>query len=588
MHNQINFRLAPQDLFLNPATDEGMAFLRPPEFMWRPIPHATICGFAASAHPAMNDRIEAYIASTARHRTFGQAIEFNTVPVLLSDVWFKKSYVSAKGRCLLSGAAGTRLVNRYIWENDSDGRDPESELVAYFADCQAGSGALPVLTAPPPAATPIAIECRNTFNYYHFITESLCQLCLIAEYDLQGPINFHYPNTDDKLRGFTKSFVAALFPDLLPRITFQRAPVQYDSVIGTYNFLNGYYHLPDAVMPGVDHHIPSRVYWRGKQATRNSQALLGANSVDSSLLKLRARALQAIQGHDFSHLPKRFWVGRDDGQARKRQMEGEADLVDMLALFGFEYIAFERLTPLEQIAIMANAEVMMSYHGAGFTNMLFANPQATVIEIGTLQTAVFRWGDFWKLATAAQCRYVSFFADYNTADPLKDPSFADEGIVPVALSKAGLAQIMAFVVSVLGKLPTLPRADDVVRLGRQLMAIGETRRAADLFALHRGLENGHFALATLIAECHETLGQDAEQLSALYAAFRADPQQWAPLVQIVWCARKLNDSDTMRAALTVLRDSFPDRYEGFVKSRPWFQNQIDPSAEKRPLTPKAV
>ncbi len=111
------------------------------------------------------------------------------------------------------------------------------------------------------------------------------------------------------------------------------------------------------------------------------------NAVDSNLYlyRLRERGLQAIAGKDFSHLPRRFWVGRQAGQARSRALEGEGELLEMLALFGFEEVAIETLTPLEQIAIMANAEVLMSYHGAGFANMLFAKSKTHVVEQGTLQ-----------------------------------------------------------------------------------------------------------------------------------------------------------------------------------------------------------
>ncbi len=235
--------------------------------------------------------------------------------------------------------------------------------------------------AQPEDHLPFAVDCRNTFNYYHFLTESLCQLSTLDDIGPDRPVFMHFPNQIEKSRGFTQSFVDALYPELQGRVTFERAPKSYDRVLCAYNLMNSYYHYPDSLVPPVDPLISSRTLWKGKQALRSSQGVLAMNSADRNLYRLRERGLRAIEGKDFSHLPKRFWVGREASHARARSMEGEDELLEMLTMFGFQKVAFETLTPLEQVAIMANAEVMISYHGAGFANMLFANPKAHVLEL---------------------------------------------------------------------------------------------------------------------------------------------------------------------------------------------------------------
>jgi capsular polysaccharide biosynthesis protein len=574
--NQIAFDRRPEELILDPYGTANFAVLSQPDFLWRPIPRACIAGFSASAHVEINQKIDNYLAYTARNKQFSHAIEFNSFPVALEDASFKKSFVTVDDKCLISGAAGIRLLNRYCWENGADDPAVEQRLVDYFLACQdqAAEKSLPVVAEPLPKDTAFAVECRNTFNYFHFVTESLCQLCLVAETGLEGPIYIHYPNSDDKTRPFTHSFIAALFPELAHRVIFQRAPVNHDRVVTAYNFANSFYQMPAAELDLMDLYAPSQTYWKGRLATRASQGVLAMNSVDSSLLKLRARAFEAIKGHNFSHLPRRFWVGREGDQARNRTMKGEGDILDMLKLFGFEFVAFERLSPLEQVAIMANAEMMVSYHGAGFTNMLFAGPQTFVVELGTLQTAMFRWGDFWRLANAAQCRYVSFFADFNAEDPLHEPAFAKDGIVPVHLSPAGLAQVMSFIVSVLGHTPKFSRPDEVQRLGEQLMKIGAFDRAQALFAAHSGLEQGHVGLSLALATCLDHFGNHIDQLAALHSAFRADPTNWTVLVRIVWCARTIDHLDTLRAALLALQDGFPDRFAAFSRDRPWVHKHV--------------
>lgn len=579
--NQISFHQPPEDLILNPYSDAGFAVLQTPDFLWRARPGGQIHGFAASEHAEINGRIEAHLATTKRHRTFKQVIEFNSAPVVLTDVWFKKSFVTAQNKCLISGASGVRLLNHYCWKNAAKGADPGQVLVDYFLRCQITSAGRSLAVATqPPAETAFAIECRNTFNFYHFVTESLCQLTLVAQSGVTGPIYFHYPNSDEKTRRFAAAFIQALFPELAERVVFQRAPYHHDMAVVPYSFGPSYYQMPLDQSEGLDEFAPSAVVWKGREATRASHGVLSMNSVDSSLYALRDRALQAIKGKDFGYLPRRFWVGREDGQARARDMKGENEIFEMLGLFGFQHVAFEKLTPLEQIGIMANAEVMISYHGAGFTNMLFASPETTVVELGTLQTAVIRWGDFWRLANASRCRYVSFFADHNTKDPLAEPAFDTDGIVPVHLSPAGLAQVMSFVVALLGHAPELSRPVDVLRLAGQLVQVGLPRHAREVIERNHTAVGSDLEAQLLLAECCEATADLPGQLAALYSAYRADLARWQTLVKVIWCARNLNDLETVRGALKVFSTNFPQQFQNFSKDRPWIKAQMEPQVRQ--------
>jgi hypothetical protein len=99
---------------------------------------------------------------------------------------------------------------------------------------------------------------RNTFNNFHFVTESLCQLCLVEETGLQGRIFLHYPNSDGKTRPFSKRFIAALFPELAHRVGFRRSPVQNDRVVAAYNFQRSLYQTTSADISWIAagrHHV---------------------------------------------------------------------------------------------------------------------------------------------------------------------------------------------------------------------------------------------------------------------------------------------------------------------------------------------
>jgi hypothetical protein len=67
-------------------------------------------------------------------------------------------------------------------------------------------------------------------------------------------------------------------------------------------------------------------------------------------------------------------------RAGKRRILNGAELIDALASLGFEAVAPETLTFDEQIELFYDAEVVIAPHGAGLTNLLFADT-ARVLEL---------------------------------------------------------------------------------------------------------------------------------------------------------------------------------------------------------------
>ncbi|MFK7836942.1 MAG: glycosyltransferase 61 family protein [Sulfitobacter sp.] len=571
MRNKIDLSLHPDVLFLNPWRDPGFRLLLEPEFVWRPIPGARISAFAASAHDEVNDVIETLIERAERRDAFSTAIEYNSIPVVLDKVGFRKSHVQARDRMILSGASGSRLINQFRRENADAGTDPDQRLTDYFSKCRAGNEGkeIPVYSGLLDPDIPFAVECRNTFNYFHFVTESLAQLTVLDGLDFQGNIYFHFPNSEDKQQPFAQAFVDALFPEYQGRVFFERAPKDYHAVLTAYDLIGGHYQAPKADIADMDRHLPAALQEAGGVTSPVSRAALGMNSVNSALLALRLRALRAIEGQNFSHLPKRFFVGRDTRQSRTRHMVGEERLIEHLMLFDFEYVVFESLSPLEQIALMAQAEMMISYHGAGFTNMLFANPDAYVIEIGTVQTARLRWGDFWPMAHAAQCSYINFFADLKAQNPTLEPDFEIEGLLPVDLTKRAAGQVMAFVVALLGHFPEFKRPRPLAELARELIKVGAVEQAINLLEQHAHLMGESARLCLLKADCHKHLDEPKSELVCLDMAHKADPNRWQTLVRIIWCANRCDRPQVIRWALSRLQTDFPKRHDVFVSNHEW-------------------
>lgn len=75
----------------------------------------------------------------------------------------------------------------------------------------------------------------------------------------------------------------------------------------------------------------------------------------------------------------RIFISREE--AGVRRIVNEAELRQALIGLDFEIVILERLSLVEQAAVIAAADVIVSPHGAGLTNLLWSHPKATLVEI---------------------------------------------------------------------------------------------------------------------------------------------------------------------------------------------------------------
>lgn len=75
--------------------------------------------------------------------------------------------------------------------------------------------------------------------------------------------------------------------------------------------------------------------------------------------------------------PNRIYISR----RKNRMVENETDVFGLLKNMGFEMIRCEDLSFEDQVKTFSNADVVVSPHGAGLTNLLFAKDNAKVLEL---------------------------------------------------------------------------------------------------------------------------------------------------------------------------------------------------------------
>ncbi len=75
----------------------------------------------------------------------------------------------------------------------------------------------------------------------------------------------------------------------------------------------------------------------------------------------------------------RIYVSR--AKAKQRKVANEIELSSLLKKYNFSIIHFEEYTFWQQVAIMQEASCLVSIHGAGLSNILFARKDCHIIEL---------------------------------------------------------------------------------------------------------------------------------------------------------------------------------------------------------------
>ena len=114
---------------------------------------------------------------------------------------------------------------------------------------------------------------------------------------------------------------------------------------------------------------------------------------------------EAKQRSQLTHTPKKIYLTR--GKNVKRAIANEDDLQICFIKKGFEIVSFENLSVWDQIIYMNNADILFTNHGAGFSNVIFMEPNKIALEF--LEQDFAHYANpfpHWKLASAVDVNYA--------------------------------------------------------------------------------------------------------------------------------------------------------------------------------------
>ena len=90
---------------------------------------------------------------------------------------------------------------------------------------------------------------------------------------------------------------------------------------------------------------------------------------------------------------QKIYVSR--AKAKNRQLVNEAQVSQFMAESGFRTVFLEEMSFLEQVAIFANAKIIVAPHGSGLTNLVFCSANTQVIE---LFSPNYMRTDYWMIS----------------------------------------------------------------------------------------------------------------------------------------------------------------------------------------------
>lgn len=141
--------------------------------------------------------------------------------------------------------------------------------------------------------------------------------------------------------------------------------------------------------------------------------------------------------------PKRIFLSRRSAYPKHR-LANDAEIGEMLAGYGFEVVAPEKLSVLETAELTADAEIVVAPIGAGTANHVFLPPHATWIHLNNPD--FFHPASPWNSQMGTQVSYSGTFRHLTGAfvgDPAQFPArLVDRLDIPVEADLQALARLV--------------------------------------------------------------------------------------------------------------------------------------------------
>ena len=163
----------------------------------------------------------------------------------------------------------------------------------------------------------------------------------------------------------------------------------------------------------------------------------GVSSEWCSLVRAQCTSLQPKIST--TPLPRRIYLSRGSG-AKLRKVLNEDDVIKLLKTYDIQTFAPHEHDLSTQRAVFENLELVVSAHGAGLANLLWAKPGTRVIELRSLTHLRGYWKLYWNISSVLHLRHawVCCEASYSGAEPRCSSGQYDDLTVPLGELRSAL------------------------------------------------------------------------------------------------------------------------------------------------------
>lgn len=421
-------------------TDGGVRLLWKPTSMLHKIPLSNVIGHNLLTNSRRRSHLKYHISDYYMQRRMMFGFEIKVTAAEIEKPRHRKNFISSKGRAVLNGASGSRARNYFRKELGFS-----EESIEYFREKFSSLIDPNSLDTSKGGANTCWIDAKNYHNFFHFITESL-HLALSSDLRMHDIENIIFISKSKKLGDFIEKWIGELRHIIGHSFNIEAKlasatdrpekiiiPLSCEHLL--YQFSGLHHNLIEAARPAGGG-------WAKFDATPHHVKILQYNSYDETLRIFRERMVRLSHEVIVQNWSKLVYAVRSKERARNRIMKGEDELISRLKKIGFEVVCFENMSPLEQVKCVSSADCLVMQHGAGMTNMIFADPRAHVLELGTYQTAMARWSDFIQISNVSGCHYHQIFLDMDYDNERTDPVFSKDGLIAPVISQDSIINII--------------------------------------------------------------------------------------------------------------------------------------------------
>ncbi|MEM8830777.1 MAG: tetratricopeptide repeat protein [Cyanobacteria bacterium P01_G01_bin.19] len=137
---------------------------------------------------------------------------------------------------------------------------------------------------------------------------------------------------------------------------------------------------------------------------------------------------------------KKIYISRAKG--KNRQIVNELEVDVLLTSQGFKTVFLEELSVLEQVAVFANAEIIVAPHGSGLTNLAFCQPNTKVVE---LFSPNYQRTDYWTISQHLELQHYYLVGENFDCTALRNLMYQNSLTEDILVNVASLELILSHI-----------------------------------------------------------------------------------------------------------------------------------------------